>query len=109
MKLEFNIMPEVCIPHLNGGTGEVAAKMYMDDAGKIMVSRIPVGASIGQHTHDTSREINYVISGTGMAYCDDMKEALRPGICHVCPKGASHRICNTGTEELVLFTVVIEQ
>ena len=96
------------IPHLNGGEGTVFARMYMDKAGKIMVSRLPKGASIGLHTHTTSSEVNYVLSGFGAATCGGAEEALAPGDCHCCPKGSSHSIANTGEEDLVLFTVVPE-
>ncbi len=109
MLVNFDEMKEVTIPHLNNGDGAVSAKMYMDSANKIMLSRIPVGASIGMHEHKTSAEINYVLSGEGEAICDGAEEELRAGRVHYCPKGSSHSIVNTGDGELALFTVVPEQ
>lgn len=109
MLIDFKEMKEVAIPHLNGGEGEVSAKMFMDEKGKIMLSRLPVGASIGMHTHTASSEMNYVISGEGKAVCDGKDEVLKEGACQYCPKGSSHSIINTGQEDLVLFTVVPEQ
>ncbi len=109
MLINFDEMKEVTIPHLNNGDGAVSAKMYMDGANKIMLSRIPVGASIGLHEHKTSAEINYVISGEGKAICDGAEEELSSGRVHYCPKGSAHSIVNTGDCELVLFTVVPEQ
>jgi len=109
MIIDFDQMPAVTIPHLNDGEGAVSAKMYSDPANKVMVSRLPAGASIGMHPHETSSEINYVLSGTGRAVCDGAEEELRPGICQYCSKGSSHCIINTGAEDLVLFTVVPEQ
>lgn len=109
MKLEFDSMDWVTIPHLNGGEGSVSAKLFADPAGKIMVSRLPAGVSIGLHRHDTSSEINYVVSGTGMTVCDGQQETMEPGSCHYCPKGEEHSIANTGDQDLVLFTVVPEQ
>lgn len=108
MLINFDEMKEITIPHLNGGEGEVSAKMYMDESGKIMVSRIPAGASIGMHEQSTSNDINYVISGTGMVICDGGEEVLSPGVCHYCSKGSSHSIINTGDEDLILFCVVAE-
>lgn len=108
MLIDFDSMEEVCIPNLNGGHGAVSAKMTVHKNGKIMLARIPEGASIGIHKHETSDDINYVISGTGKAVCDDREEILSPGFCHYCPKGSSHCIINTGKEDLVLFTVVPE-
>lgn len=109
MFIQFHKMNEESIPHLNGGDGEVAAKMFADSTCKIMTSRLPAGASIGMYLHKTSSEINYVLSGQGMAVCDGEEEPLKKGACHYCPKGSSHSIRNTGAEELVLFTVVPEQ
>lgn len=109
MIINFDTITETAIPHLNGGEGVVAAKMYGDSANKVMISRLPVGASIGMHRHVTSSEINYVLSGTGRAVCDGVEEELRPGVCQYCPKGSAHGLANTGAEELVLFTVVPEQ
>ena len=109
MLIRFDELEELSIPHLNGGTGSVDAKMFDDSSNKIMLSRLPEGASIGMHPHYTSSEINYVLSGTGVARCDTTEEPLSPGCCHYCPKGSSHSITNTGTEDLVLFTVVPEQ
>lgn len=109
MRIVFDSIPEAVIPHLNGGDGEVGARMFRDPTIKIMISRLPSGASIGLHLHETSSEINYVLSGNGEAVSGTETEALSSGVCHYCPKGSSHSIRNTGTEELVLLTVVPEQ
>nr|WP_288347274.1 cupin domain-containing protein [uncultured Anaerostipes sp.] len=45
----------------------------------------------------------------GQAVCDGQKESLQAGVCHVCPKGSEHSIVNTGTEDLVMLTVVVER
>lgn len=108
MLINFNEIQEVTIPHLNNGEGKITAKMMVQNHGKMMVARIPAGASIGMHEHCTSDDINYVISGTGKAICDGQEEILVAGVCHYCPKGASHSITNTGSEELILFTAVPE-
>ena len=39
------------------------------------------------HPHETSDDINYIISGTGKAICDGKEEALTAGTCHICKKG----------------------
>lgn len=109
MLIDFKTMKEVSIPHLNGGESAVSAQMFMDANGKIMLSRLPQGASIGEHRHETSSEVNYVLAGSGIAVCGGAEEPLSPGVCHYCPKGSTHSIINTGTDDLVLFTVVPEQ
>lgn len=97
------------VPGMNGGTGEMSARMYMDEEGKIIPCRIHPGGSIGTHGHPTSDDINYILSGTGKAVCDGREELLAPGICHICKKGSEHSIVNTGEEDLVMLTVVVER
>ena len=54
-------------------------------------------------------DISYVLSGNGKATCDGEEEILSPGTCHICTKGSEHSIENTGDEDLVLLTVVVER
>jgi len=51
--------------------------------------------------------VNFVVEGTGTAFCDGKEEPLRPGTCHVCPRGSRHSIANTGATDLVLWTVIV--
>ena len=108
MKIDFTTMKEVAIPKMNGGEGICKARMYMDDKGKIIYSVLPKGSSIGPHVQKSSNDVNYVISGQGIAICDGIEETLAPRDCHYCPKGSTHSIINTGEEDLVLFSVVTE-
>lgn len=109
MLLDFNGMKEVTIPGMNHGTGMMTAKMYVGEQGKIISSIIHPGGSIGPHQHETSDDINYVLSGNGKAICDRKEEFLKRGACHICKKGSEHSIINTGDEDLVLITVVVER
>lgn len=109
MRIDFCKMEEHRMPGMNGGTGEMSAKLYMDEERKIIPCHIHVGGSIGMHRHETSDDINYILSGTGKAVCDGQEEALFAGVCHICPKGAGHSIINTGNEDLVMLTVVVER
>lgn len=65
MLLNFNEIKEMTIPGMNNGTGRMTAKMYMDEEGKIIPCSIHIGGSIGLHKHETSDDINYVLSGNG--------------------------------------------
>lgn len=106
MLIDFNEIPEVTISSMNGGNGNISAKMTVNDTGRFIITRIPVGASIGMHEQISGNDINYVISGIGKAICDGKEEELKTGVCHVCPKGHTHSVVNTGSEDLVIFTVV---
>lgn len=102
----FENIKEAAIFHLNGGDGDVSAKMFMNSACKIMISRLPAGASIGIYKHTGSSEINFVLK----AVCEvGAEEALKAGVCQYCPRGVSHSIINAGTENLILFTAVPQQ
>ena len=109
MLLNFNEMKEITMPGMNDGTGTMSVKLYMDEQGKIIPCAIHPGGSIGMHTHETSDDINYVLSGTGKAVCDGIVESLSAGTCHICKKGSVHSIENTGAEDLVMLTVVVER
>ena len=37
------------------------------------------------------------------------EEILEKGTCHICKKGSEHSIINTGSEDLLLITVVVER
>lgn len=109
MLIKFNEIEAVEIPNLNNGIGTVKAQMLANNDGKLMLSTIPKGASIGNHTHNTSCELNYVLSGKGTAICNGDEEELTEGVCHYCHINSSHSIVNTGNKDLVLLTVVVEE
>ena len=112
MLIEFDKIEPQIIPHMRGGEKEVQARMYTDPQNKIMRGRLIPGASIGMHTHETSSEIIYVLSGKGKILYDGGCEPLEPGSCHYCPKGHAHSLMNDspeGGEDLRFFAVVAEQ
>ncbi|MFT3950748.1 MAG: hypothetical protein QM689_02080 [Oscillospiraceae bacterium] len=49
------------------------------------------------------------MSGSGWACCDGNEEILTTDFCHICRKGSEHSIVNTGDEDLVLLTIVVER
>lgn len=106
MLIDFNDIAEVTIPSMNGGEGCISAKMKVNETGRFIVSCIPPCSSIGLHEQSTGDDINYIISGTGIAVCDGTEEELKSGTCHICPEGHTHSIINTGKEDLIIFTVV---
>lgn len=109
MKIEFNKMDEKHVPEFRGGTGDTILKMYTDDMTKIMLGKLPAGASIGYHKHETNSEMIYILDGMAKCLYDDGEEQLTKGDAHFCPKGHSHSLINAGEEELVFFAVVPEQ
>ena len=109
MLIDFPMMEETIFPNFKGGEKENAAKMFFDGKNRIMRGRLIPGASIGMHTHETSSEVIYILSGTASILCDGKPETLTAGQCHYCPKGSTHTMKNNGTDELTFFAVVPEQ
>ena len=109
MLINFNGIKEINVHGMNDGTGIISARIFKDEQGKIISCSIHPGGSIGLHRHVTSDDINYVISGKGKAVCDGQEEILSAGTCHICKKRSEHSIENTGDEDLVLLTIVVEQ
>lgn len=109
MLIDLNGIKKMPVPCMNGGTGTMTAGMYVDEHGKVITCAIHRGGSIGMHRHTTSDDINYVLSGSGKAICDGQEEQLTQGCCHICPKGSEHSIINTGSDDLVLLTIVVEK
>ncbi|HJJ36414.1 MAG TPA: cupin domain-containing protein [Methanocorpusculum sp.] len=108
MILDFDKLEKTTLQNFKNGDGAVTAAMHVDNAGKIMLTRIHPNSSIGVHTHDTNYEVCYILSGVGKAVYEGTEEPLHAGICHYCPKGKTHTLINTGSEDLVLFAVVPE-
>ena len=71
--------------------------------------KLKPGCSIGLHTHNTSSEIIYVLSGKGKVVNLDVTERVGPGDCHYCKKGESHTFINDGDEDVEFFAVVCNQ
>lgn len=109
MQIDFNKIESMALPGMNNGTGTMSARMYNDDSYRIIPTAIHPGGSIGSHKQESGDDLNYIISGTGRAICDGVEEELRPGVMHICPKGSTHAIINTGEEDLVMLTIVVKK
>ncbi len=107
--IDFKNMPDTVLPRFKGGEGQLTAKMLGDDLNRILYATLAPGHSIGLHTHDTSSEIMYFLSGKGTVITDGTPETVAPGLCHYCKKGSSHTLINDGTEDLIFFAVVPQQ
>ncbi|MGN0940539.1 MAG: cupin domain-containing protein [Selenomonadaceae bacterium] len=109
MVIDFPNMEEAAMPHFKGGEGTMHAKAHADEINRIMRIRMVPGSSVGEHTHDTSSEIIFALSGEAVAICDGKEEVVKAGMCHYCPKGHTHSMKNVGTEDFVGYAVVPQQ
>ncbi len=109
MQINFNDIQELTMPGINNGTGQMTVRMYNNDSYRIIPTTIHKGGSIGVHLQESGDDLNYIISGTGKAFCDGVEEELKPGVMHICPKGSEHSIVNIGEEDLVILTIVVKK
>lgn len=109
MILDFNDIGIKSLPNFKGGEKELQTAMFTDPSMKIMRGILVPGASIGLHTHDTSSEIIFILSGKADYIYDDTTELALPGQCHYCPKGHTHSMINNYDEDLIFYAVVPEQ
>lgn len=106
MILDFNNIKEQTIKNFYGGENEIIAKMYVDDNNRILKATLPPKASIGEHIHDTSSEIIYILKGEAKIVYDGKEERAKEGDTHYCPKGHSHTLINDSNENIEIFAVV---
>ena len=109
MLIKLSELKTEIINNLNGGEGSIASSAFEHNGNRIVETRIHVGSTIGLHQHPDTSAFAFVISGEGKAICDGEEEILVPGVCQYCPKGSFHTLINTGTEDLVMYTVVAKQ
>lgn len=110
MIIDFNNIEENIIHQFKDGEGDTITRMFNDGKNKIMRSQLNVGCSIGYHTHETSSETIFILSGEALFSYDGKEEIVHAGQCHYCPKGLAHGMKNNSqSEPVVFFAVVPEQ
>ncbi len=84
MLIDFTKIEERTVLGMNGGTGKLSAKMYRDQYGKIIPSKIHAGGSIGMH-----RAMILIILFLGLErqYATEKKNPFRPVAAIYAEKG----------------------
>jgi len=109
-KGEFPITYE---PHLKGGRDTVTIENFllpeeMSGAGRLCgISVIPVGGSIGRHTHTGDFEIYYILEGKAHANDNGREVDLEPGDMLCCFEGDFHEIENSGDIPLRYVAMIL--
>ena len=99
-------------PHLKGGKGttrvvNILEKDRMFGTGRLFgVSIIPVGGSIGQHTHSGDFETYYILKGKAKVNDNGTEYILEPGDMTQCKDGDFHAIENIGDCDLEYIAVI---
>lgn len=67
--------------------------------------KLPPGADIPPHTHDTSTETFYILSGKALCRVADEERILYPGDGGYAPPGVVHTVRNTGEQDLLAISI----
>ncbi|HOL09564.1 MAG TPA: cupin domain-containing protein [Bacillota bacterium] len=68
---------------------------------------VPVGGSIGYHTHDNEEEIYYFISGNGEVDDNGVRKQVSAGDAMLTGEGKGHAVYNTGNTPLILMAIIL--
>lgn len=109
-------METTVLPAFKGGQKEFSAKMFYDGTNRMFKGTLIPGASIGIHTHEDSCEMIFIISGKGTLVernpekGEETVSYVSAGECLYCPKGHTHSLMNTDSEnDLVFYAAVPAQ
>lgn len=97
--------------HAHEASSIIYARRICDDVSSTPIAFVdlvvvPVGAEIGDHTHEpSSREIYIVVSGEGEMLLGGDAIQIAAGSVLVNPPGGRHGLRNTGTTELCMVVV----
>ena len=106
MIIKFDEIEKKELQAFHGGEGALIAYMFADEKNKILRGKLVPGASIGEHRHENTSEIIFILQGRGRIVCEGKEEDVFVGDCHYCPKGSTHAFENVGEEDLIFYAVV---
>jgi mannose-6-phosphate isomerase-like protein (cupin superfamily) len=114
MVVESSQMREEIRNNMRGGNGDVTLihMLEKDDMmGKARLAariQVPVGASVGSHTHGPDAEILIVLSGTALVDDNGTSRALSAGDIVFIGGGQAHSFSNAGDTLLEIIGIAIE-
>jgi mannose-6-phosphate isomerase-like protein (cupin superfamily) len=100
-------------PSIHGGEGSFEMRFVYGPGDLVSALRVfelcrmPVGTSIGEHLHDDTEEIYFVLSGTGVMTLDGEEREVRAGDAVLTQPLARHGIRNPGPDELEVLIVEV--
>jgi mannose-6-phosphate isomerase-like protein (cupin superfamily) len=66
---------------------------------------LPVGAAVGQHFHQATEEIYYILAGMGEMTVGNDTQVVSAGDAVFIPCGLVHTLKNTGTEPMKILLI----
>ncbi len=97
---------------LKGGKGDISFVNFADctefkNCRLLSEMTIPVGASIGEHTHINESEYYIIKEGLGLAVDNGVERTVKSGDLIVTNHGESHKLVNIGEEPLKVIAIII--
>lgn len=88
-------IPAQNFEHCHDGSGTLFCRSLLDGQGARTIEfmhhdEIPAGVTIGDHPHDYSEEVYYLVSGRGVLVYDGQEYAMEPGDLSLCKPGHRH-------------------
>ncbi len=68
---------------------------------------LPVGTSMGMHTHEGEYEIYFILSGSALVSDGEQDVLLSEGEVSVCNDGEQHALSNAGAVPLELLATIV--
>ncbi|GEB39346.1 hypothetical protein GLI01_33810 [Gluconacetobacter liquefaciens] len=72
-----------------------------------VVEIFTVGGRTPPNMHARAHEFFYVLSGEGVAYCDDRAQPIAKGDAMMLRPGTTHQVVNTGPKKLYTLTFMV--
>lgn len=99
----------------HGGEGPLICRTLLADGDSKMNIRfmhhdiLPPGSSIGDHPHEDTEEVYYLLSGSGEMRLDGAARRMEAGDISVVSSGHSHGIRNTGDRDMELLVCCVRK
>jgi mannose-6-phosphate isomerase-like protein (cupin superfamily) len=86
------------------GIRELAGPTWTDARYQSLAeATVPPGGETAEHYHPRSEELYYFVAGAGRMRLGDEEADVEPGDCVPIPPGTTHKLWNTGDQDLVLL------
>lgn len=105
-------MTEQIRSNLKGGNGDIHFTNFvnpesMKNCRLLSKMSIPVGASIGEHTHINETEYYIILDGCAKVIDNGLEQIANTGEVIVTGPNCSHSIFNIGDSQLIVIAIII--
>ena len=83
---------ELIHPHFSGAQNQSLAE-----------ATLAPGGATTEHYHPHAEEIYYILRGSGCLQVNGQTQDVKPGDAALIAAGMRHKICNTGSDDLVFL------